>query len=131
MADVRRTPYKVVLPTPGPSPSVASPNAVPDLSADAIARVVATAPLQTRAVDALPLPAAQSNNPRPRRYRQKTYSVTQADIDLIEQLTLELRQAGLFERGRSDVVRAGVWLLASLSTAEKCRAVEAVEDLKA
>jgi hypothetical protein len=130
MADVRKSRYQVVLPTPGPSPSVAGGNSVPDLSADAIARVVATAPLQTRAPDTEPS-AAKSNQPRPRRYRQKTYSVTQADIDLIEKLTLELRQAGLFERGRSDVVRAGVWLLASLSTADKCRAVEAVEDLKA
>jgi hypothetical protein len=129
MADVRKTRYQVVVPTPGPNPSVASPNAVPDLNPEAVARVAATAPLQTRAEGALP-PPAQSGNPRPRRYRQKTYSVTQADIDIIEQLTRELRQAGLFERGRSDVVRAGVWLLAGLSTADKCRAVEAVENLK-
>lgn len=129
MADVRKTRYQVVVPEHGAKPSVDSPNAVPDISPEAVARVAATAPLQTRNEGALAPHPAKSGNPRPRRYRQKTYSLTQADIDQIEALTQELRHAGLYERGRSDVVRAGVWLLASLSTAEKCRAVDAVEDL--
>lgn len=97
-------------------------NKVPDIPAAAVHSVAASAPVQIR--------TGRPGNPRARRYRQKTYSLTQDDIDAIEALVMELRQAGLYERGRSDIVRAGVRLLAGLALEDKKRAVAAVPSLK-
>lgn len=107
-----------------PKPSrLSSANIVPDIPSDAAERIAASAPVKI-------LGKEQRGNPRPRRYKQKTYSLLQEDIDLIETLVAEIRQAGLYERGRSDIVRAGVLLLNSLSLQEKLAAVRAVESLK-
>lgn len=111
-----------------PKPASAAPlqNLVPDIPPEAADRVAASAPVKI-----MSNPGTQGRgNPRKRRYRQKTYSLLQEDIDLIEALVAEIRQGGLYERGRSDVVRAGVRLLSTLSPAEKLKAVEAVADLK-
>jgi Arc/MetJ-type ribon-helix-helix transcriptional regulator len=108
---------------PKPAPSAPHENIVPDISPEAADRVAASAPVKI-------MPNQGRGNPRKRRYRQKTYSLLQEDIDLIEALVAEIRQAGLYERGRSDVVRAGVRLLSTLPAAEKLKAVEAVADLK-
>ncbi len=96
-------------------------NIVPDIPAEAVESVAATAPVKIRSV---------RGNPRQRRYKQKTYSLLQEDIDLIERLMLDIRQAGLYERGRSDIVRAGVKLLRSLALEDKVKAVQAVKSLK-
>ena len=100
---------------------VPTQNIVPDISAEAVESVTATAPVKIR---------SGRGNPRQRRYKQKTYSLLQEDIDLIERLMLEIRQAGLYERGRSDIVRAGVKLLRSLTLEDQVKAVQAVESLK-
>jgi len=110
--------------TTKPAPSAPRENIVPDIPPEAADRVAASAPVKI-------MPAQGPGNPRKRRYRQKTYSLLQEDIDLIEALVAEIRQGGLYERGRSDVVRAGVLLLSRLSLEDKIKAVQAVEDLKA
>lgn len=96
-------------------------NVVPDIPEEAVASLAASAPVKI---------VGKPGNPRKRRYKQKTYSLIQEDIDLIEALVVELRKAGLYERGRSDVVRAGVRLLHALPLEQKIQAVEAVESLK-
>lgn len=103
-------------------------NAVPDLSSEVVETVTATAPVQIRN-QASVIEPAKPGNPRKRRYKQKTYSLLQEDIDLIEDLVTEIRQGGLYERGRSDIVRAGVNLLKTLPIDEKLEAVQAVEKL--
>jgi len=104
-------------------------NAVPDIPPEAADRIAASAPVRIMS-DRDQEQGQGRGNPRKRRYRQKTYSLLQEDIDLIEALVAEVRQGGLYERGRSDIVRAGVRLLSTLPPGEKLRAVEAVEDLK-
>ncbi|NCC27560.1 MAG: hypothetical protein EOM22_05250 [Gammaproteobacteria bacterium] len=107
-------------------------NAVPDIPPEAADRVAASAPVRIMSTQDRnePMQPQPRGNPRKRRYRQKTYSLLQEDIDLIEALVAEVRQGGLYERGRSDIVRAGVLLLSTLPPAEKLKAVQAVEDLK-
>jgi hypothetical protein len=122
MAKVRK--FKTDIPGQGdqkPAP-VSIENTVPEISGEAVESVAATAPVKIR---------SGRGNPRPRRYKQKTYSLLQEDIDLIERLVADIRQAGLYERGRSDIVRAGVKLLQGLSIEQQLKAVEAVESLKA
>lgn len=97
-------------------------NVVPDIPEEAVKRVSSSAPVQIR--------SDSPGNPRKRRYKQKTYSILQEDIDRIESLLVDIRQAGLYERGRSDIVRAGVRLLCSLSLEQQLQAVNAVESLK-
>lgn len=101
--------------------SVPLENVVPDIPQEAADNLAASAPVHIK---------GRRGNPRQRRHRQKTYSLLQEDIDLIEELVLEVRQGGLYERGRSDIVRAGVRLLGSLSLSDKLKAVQAVENLK-
>ncbi len=101
--------------------SVPAQNIVPDIPAEAVESVAASAPVKIR---------SGRGNPRQRRYKQKTYSLLQEDVDLIERLMLEIRQAGLYERGRSDIVRAGVKILRSLTLEDQVKAVQAVESLK-
>lgn len=101
--------------------SVPLANVVPDIPQEAADSLAASAPVRIK---------SKRGNPRQRRYRQKTYSLLQEDIDLIEQLVFEIRQGGLYERGRSDIVRAGVRLLNSLSLEDKIKAVQVVESLK-
>ncbi len=101
--------------------AVPAQNIVPDIPAEAVESVAASAPVKIR---------SGRGNPRQRRYKQKTYSLLQEDVDLIERLMLEIRQAGLYERGRSDIVRAGVKLLRSLPLEDQVKAVQAVESLK-
>lgn len=96
-------------------------NIVPDIPEEAVERISASAPVKIR---------SGRCNPRKRRYKQKTYSLLQEDIDLIERLMLDIRQAGLYERGRSDIVRAGVKLLRSISLEDQVKVVQAVENLK-
>jgi hypothetical protein len=95
-------------------------NAVPDLSDEAVAHVTATAPVKIH----------PKKRPRKRRYKQKTYSLLQEDIERIETLVAKIRQAGLYERGRSDIVRAGVHLLDSLPLEEQIKVVNAIENLR-
>jgi hypothetical protein len=122
MAKVRR--FDTGVPGQGIQKSVtAHANAVPDIPSEAADRVAASAPVKI-------MDTQGRGNPRKRRYRQKTYSLLQEDIDLIEALVAEVRRGGLYERGRSDIVRAGVRLLSTLPGAEKLKAVDAVEDLK-
>jgi len=104
---------------PAPEPAH---NVVPDIPEETVERVSASAPVQIR--------SRGRGNPRKRRYKQKTYSLLQEDIDLIERLVADIRQAGLYERGRSDIVRAGVRLLRSLPLEEQVAAVNRVESLK-
>jgi hypothetical protein len=104
-------------------------NAIPDIPPEAADRVAASAPVKIMSTVASS-PTTGPGNPRKRRYRQKTYSLLQEDIDLIESLVAEIRQGGLYERGRSDIVRAGVLLLNTLPLQDKIKAVEAVESLK-
>lgn len=120
MARVRKFNTGVEQRTPKPASSLAG-NVVPDIPRAAVETVTASAPVQIK---------ARPGNPRPRRYKQKTYSLLQEDIDLIEQLVSEIRGAGLYERGRSDIVRAGVKLLQSLPIEDRVNAVQAVESLK-
>jgi hypothetical protein len=101
--------------------SVPLKNVVPDIPQEVADNLAASAPVHIK---------GKRGNPRRRRYRQKTYSLLQEDIDLIEDLVAEIRRAGLYERGRSDVIRAGVRLLESLSLSDKLKAVQAVENLK-
>ncbi len=105
-------------------------NAVADIAPEAAERIAASAPVRIMPSSASSS-ATGAGNPRKRRYRQKTYSMLQEDIDLIESLVAEIRQGGLYERGRSDIVRAGVLLLKNLPLQDKLKAVEAVENLKA
>ena len=121
MAKVRK--FTTDIPRPGESKVPAAPtkNIVPDISGEAVESVAATAPVKIR---------AGRGNPRHRRYKQKTYSLLQEDIDLIEKLVSEIRRAGLYERGRSDIVRAGVKLLQSLPIDQQLKAVQAVKSLK-
>jgi hypothetical protein len=42
----------------------------------------------------------------------------------------KIRQKGMYEGGRSDIVRAGVHLLKTLPVEDKLKAVRAVDDLK-
>lgn len=96
-------------------------NVIPAISPDIVDQVAASAPIKI---------SSKPGNPRPRRYKQKTYSLLQEDIELIEKLVAEIRRGGLYERGRSDVVRAGVRVLSQLSLADKLKAFEAIESLK-
>ena len=104
-------------------------NAVPDLPKEIVESVTASAPVQIRSNQATQETPGRGN-PRKRRYKQKTYSLLQEDIDLIEELVSQIRQGGLYERGRSDIVRAGVHLLKSLPLEEQVQAVQAVENLR-
>lgn len=121
MAKVRK--FNTDIPGQGADKTVSTPinNIVPDISDDAVDRIAGSAPVKIR---------AKRGNPRQRRYKQKTYSLIQEDIDLIEQLVSDIRRAGLIERGRSDIVRAGVILLRSLPLNEQLKAVQAVKSLK-
>lgn len=102
-----------------------TPNEVPQVPARVCASLAASAPVQIGArINAKP------GNPRPRRHKQKTYSLLQEDIDRLEALMHEVRAAGLYERSRSDIIRAGILLLESLPLEQKLEAVNAVEDLK-
>lgn len=111
----------------GVEPSTSKPasppagNVVPNIPSTAVETIAASAPVQIR-----PRPG----NPRPRRYKQKTYSLLQEDIDRIEALLQDIRRSGLYERGRSDIVRAGITLLESLSSEQRAQAIEQVESLK-
>ena len=100
---------------------VSPKNEVPDIPQEAADSLAASAPVKIR---------GKRGNPRQRRYKQKTYSLLQEDIDLIEELVTEIRQSGLYERGRSDIVRAGVRLLKSVPLKDKIETVQAVESLK-
>jgi Arc/MetJ-type ribon-helix-helix transcriptional regulator len=111
--------------TPEPAAAPVRENLVPDIPSEAADRVAASAPVRI-----MPPQPRERGNPRRRRYKQKTYSLLQEDIDLIEALVAEIRRSGLYDRGRSDVVRAGVRLLSTLPTAEKLKAIQAVESLK-
>lgn len=113
--------FQTDVPVPGKSVPDISPNVVSDLPKATVDSVVVTAPVKIR---------AGRGNPRPRRYQQKTYSILQEDIDLLEQIMARIRQAGLYERGRSDIVRAGIHLLNSLSLEEQMQALRNVESLK-
>lgn len=95
-------------------------NRVPDIPKAAADAATSSAPVHIRG----------PGNPRPRRYRQKTFSLTDADVERVERLVAEIRTAGLYDRGRSDLVRAGLLLLERMSTDERRAAVEAVENLK-
>jgi hypothetical protein len=101
-------------------------NAVPDLPRQVVDSVSASAPVQIRSRRENRGPG----NPRQRRYRQKTYSLLQEDINRIEDLVANIRSAGLYDRGRSDIVRAGVALLRSLPIEEQIKALQAVENLR-
>lgn len=101
--------------------SATAQNTVPDIPPEAADNLAASAPIKIK---------SKPGKNRQRRYKQKTYSMLQEDIELIEALVFEIRQGGLYERGRSDVVRAGVRLLDSLSQADKIKAVQAVQNLK-
>jgi len=96
-------------------------NVVPNISRDMVETVAASAPVQIK---------PRRGNPRQRRYKQKTYSLLQEDIDLIEQLVQDIRGSGLYERGRSDIVRAGVRLLQALSPEDRIHALQKVESLR-
>ena len=104
-------------------------NAVPDLPREVVETVTANAPVQIRG-NQVPEEPQKRGNPRKRRYKQKTYSLLQEDIDLIEALVADIRQGGLYERGRSDIVRAGVHLLKSLPLDQQVKAVQAVQNLR-
>lgn len=124
MAQVRKFATGVA----GPGGKTASrENAVPEISSEAADRIAASAPVKIMTASNT---QSRPGNPRKRRYRQKTYSLLQEDIDLIEALLAEIRMGGLYERGRSDVIRAGVLLLKNLSLQDKLKAVGAVESLK-
>jgi hypothetical protein len=125
MAKVRK--FDIGVAVEGENKPASRENAVPDIPSEAADRVAASAPVKIMTSSG---PALGPGNPRKRRYRQKTYSLLQEDIDLIETLVAEIRQGGLYERGRSDIVRAGVLLLNGLPTKDKIKAVEAVESLK-
>lgn len=96
-------------------------NTVPDIPRELADSLSASAPLQTK---------RKPGNPRPRRYRQKMFSLTDADIQRLERLIAEVRKAGLYDRSRSDLVRAGLMALQNMTTEERAAAVEAVENLK-
>lgn len=121
MAKVRKFKTDILEQGDQKPPSVPLENIVPDITSEAVENVAATAPVKIR---------AGRGNPRARRYKQKTYSLLQEDIDLIEKLVSDIRQAGLYERGRSDIVRAGVKLLQSLPIDQQLKAVQAVQSLK-
>lgn len=95
-------------------------NSVPDISRSAADAVAASAPVQLR----------KPGNPRPRRYRQKTYSMTDEDIARVETLLNALRREGVFNRSRSDIIRAGLLLLDEKFGPDLVSAVERVENLK-
>lgn len=116
MAKVRKFDTGVSKPASQPSG-----NRLPDIPKEAVESLSASAPLQTK---------RKPGNPRPRRYRQKTYSLTDADIERLERLVADVRKAGLYERSRSDIVRAGLMLIERLSTDQRVAAVEGVENLK-
>lgn len=101
-------------------------NAIPNIPKEAVESVAASAPVQIRGEVTRKGPG----NSRKRRYKQKTYSLLQEDIDRIEALVEALRAAGLYDRGRSDIVRAGVALLKSLPLEEQVQAVRAIENLR-
>lgn len=128
MAKVRK--FNLDLPPQADSSQTAAPasvrNTIPELSSDAIERVTATAPVQIRPAAEV----AKPGNPRERRYRLKTYSLLPEDIEHIEALLTGIRVAGLHDRSRSDIVRAGVALMLSLPIEEQVKAVEAVENLR-
>ena len=120
MAKVRKFSTGIEQSTQKPALSPAD-NVVPNIPRDAVETIAASAPVHIK---------PRRGNPRQRRYKQKTYSLLQEDIDLIEQLVLDIRRSGLYERGRSDVVRAGVKLLYSLSSEDRFHAIQKVENLK-
>lgn len=113
----------------GTKPAPPTPaNVVPDLPASVVDSVAASAPVHIQAPSAPP--PTSTPKARSRRYLTKTYSVLQEDIDAIESLVAEVRSGGLYARGRSDIVRAGVRLLRSLPRDVLLQAVASVEDLK-
>lgn len=128
MAKVRK--FNLDLPAQAESSQTDIPalvrNAIPELSHDAIERVTATAPVQIRPAAEI----AKPGHPRKRRYRLKTYSLLPEDIAHIEALLTGIRMAGLHDRSRSDIVRAGVTLMFSLPIEKQVKAVEAVENLR-
>jgi Arc/MetJ-type ribon-helix-helix transcriptional regulator len=140
MAKVRKFTTDVHKPEPEGQGELGAPkanshavrNAVPNLPKEIVETVTASAPVQIRSNPDTQDTGEKSKrgNPRKRRYKQKTYSLLQEDIDLIETLVADIRQGGLYERGRSDIVRAGVRLLKSLSLEERLNAVQAVENLR-
>jgi Arc/MetJ-type ribon-helix-helix transcriptional regulator len=101
-------------------PARENSNRIPDISKAAADAAASSAPVHIRG----------PGNPRPRRYRQKTFSLTDADIERVERLVAEIRTAGLYDRSRSDLVRAGLLILDRMSDDERRAAVEAVENLK-
>lgn len=126
MAKVRKFNLDMPRQVDSASSPVVVRNVIPDLPRDAIERVAATAPVQIRHAVEVPKPG----NPRERRYRLKTYSLVQEDIENIEALLAGIRGAGLYECSRSDIVRAGIKLMLSLPIDEQIKAVEAVENLR-
>ncbi len=112
--------------SPPASPAADIRNVIPELAQDAIERVTATAPVQIRRSADVTKPG----HPRVRRYRLKTYSLLQEDIERIEALLNGIRGAGLYDRSRSDIVRAGIKLLLSMPIEQQVKAVEAVENLR-
>lgn len=104
-------------------------NPVPNIPREIADRITDSAPVKIKGEGGEEAKRGRGN-PRTRRYRQKTYSLIQEDIDLIESLVAEIRKAGLYERGRSDIVRAGVLLLSRLPVHEKVKIVEEIESLK-
>ena len=120
MARVRKFSTGLEQATQKPATPLAD-NVVPNIPSDVAETVAASAPVQIK---------PRRGNPRQRRYKQKTYSLLQEDIDLIEQLVQDIRSAGLYERGRSDIVRAGVRLLQTLSTEDRVHAIQKVESLR-
>ena len=120
MAKVRKFSTGLEQDTPKPAASLAD-NVVPNIPSDVAETVAASAPVQIK---------PRRGNPRQRRYKQKTYSLLQEDIDLIEQLVQDIRSSGLYERGRSDIVRAGVRLLQTLSAEDRVHAIQKVESLR-
>jgi hypothetical protein len=57
-------------------------NAAPDIPEETVASMIASAPVKIR---------TNNRNLRKRHYRQKTYSLLQEDIELIEKLVTEIR----------------------------------------
>ena len=118
MAKVRRFDVSIPdKPADKPEPS----NRVADIPRAAADSLTASAPLQTK---------RKPGNPRPRRYRQKTYSLIEEDIARLESLVAEVRQAGAYDRSRSDVVRAALLLFWEQPIIEKLRVLEQIENLK-
>lgn len=98
-----------------------TPNLIPEIPNDVVQQVIADAPVTIK---------RGRGNPRIKRYTNKTFSMLPEDDEAIGELLKQIRKNGLYERGRSDIVRAGVKLLSELSLEELLRAVDSVTDLK-